>query len=234
MHLIEMTNTDVVLRPSPYLTKQQKSGDVPREGCLSFSKLGNCQENALIVDFYYYKVRGRCGGDAKNYGLEMGKTIYFPLHLKMKNEVKLEAYFVPNCLLPLNIERYMFWCNADDTYCYGNEDQWEEGEPIKRKVHVSADLAKYRAKRIFPKIAKDFFQISRIRFPSKYGAKDLQKIAHKDFLGHVSYERVAVARSMTESPFWFSAILCTTQFAYLSELQQNLTFSGKTFKIFSK
>ena len=123
MHLIEMTNTDVVLRPSPYLTKQQKSGDVPREGCLSFSKLGNCQENALIVDFYYYKVRGRCGGDAKNYGLEMGKTIYFPLLLKMKNEVKLEAYFVPNCLLPLNIERYMFWCNADDTYCYGNEDR---------------------------------------------------------------------------------------------------------------
>ena len=39
-------------------------------------------------------------------------------------EMPFAAYFGINIFsLTLDIERYMFWCNADDTYCYGNEDQ---------------------------------------------------------------------------------------------------------------
>ena len=49
-------------------------------------------------------------------------------------------------LVTLDIERYMFWCIAEPTYCYGNEDQ---RQPTNRRVHVSADFIKYRAPRIF-------------------------------------------------------------------------------------
>ena len=36
------------------------------------------------------------------------------------------------CSLTLDIERYLFWCNAEDTYCYGNEDQSWSGQSTRK------------------------------------------------------------------------------------------------------